>query len=166
MVDIRYSKKSVNKIIKEGDQMFEYSAFLMGAKDVAIESFKITKALAPSVGTGFDYFGDMREDAFEDDVKHTFGGVFQHLSDNLHTQDFEMFTDKIMGKLVFNGEHVNWEDHFDTHPNHFLEVWSWLAYENLGPFFLQSTIAQRFWKTGKIQKLLEQYGLNLDTKGT
>ena len=131
-----YSKKIVSKTI-EGRS---YEIKKLGAKEVSIESFKLIKAITPSVGVGFDAMKGLS--IFE--MTGTTASAFQFLSDNLEVDHFSELTDKLLGSLKVDGVLVSdWDEYFsedEVAEEHFIEILFWSFKENFYGFFTKSTI--------------------------
>ncbi|AUR87560.1 coil containing protein [Vibrio phage 1.101.O._10N.261.45.C6] len=165
MSEIRYSKKSATKIITDGEDRRDYSIRLMGAEHVALVGVHLLKVVSPALGTGGDYMNEAKKnEEYFGDMVHTWGATIQHLSDNIHDEFAAELFRKTLGSLCVNGNPVKWEEHFDDYPQDMLEILIWSAEENIRPFLLRSTMLQRFWKSGKIQKFKKQLDELLNTE--
>ena len=67
--------------------------------------------------------------------------MFQLLSENLEIEHYTTLVDKLLGSMFVNDTFVDdWSDHFDEHPEDFLEILMISFKENFYDFFMESTI--------------------------
>lgn len=133
---------TINKMIKgaDGSTRF-YTARKMGAANVALEGFKLLKAITPSLGAGADALkaNSDREEQFEDGQAHTFGAMLQLLSENISDEHFMSLVEKVTGSLYLGDEPIKdiWA-HFDEFEGDFMDVLIWLVRENFTNFIMGS----------------------------
>ena len=150
-----YSKKSITKNI-DGRR---YELKKLGAKEVSIESFKIVKAVTPSIGVGFD---SMQGNSIFD-ITSTTASALQFLSDNLTVEHYTELVDKLLGSLRVDDVSVGeWDEHFDEYPEDFLEIVFWSFKENFFSFFMNSTILKPWISKAKEMVLPQMKNLMND----
>jgi hypothetical protein len=139
---MKYSSNIISKIIKSEDGSEKvYKAQKMSSMTVVKEGFRLIKAITPSIGTGIDSLVSQQnqDDLFQDQQSHTFGAMFQLLSENISDEHFEDLVTKVMGSLRLGDDVItDLDTHFDTHSGDFIEVLSWLLKENFVNFIMGS----------------------------
>ena len=139
---MKYSSNIISKIIKDKDGNEKlYKAQKMSSMQIVLEGFRILKVITPSIGTGIDSLAakQNQEDIFSDQKSHTFGAMFQLLSENISDEHFEELVAKAMGSLRLGDDIISDLDaHFDIHSGDFIEILTWLLKENFLNFIMES----------------------------
>lgn len=138
----RYSKKMISKrlILPDGTCRV-YQTPKLAAYEINLEGMKIARAVLPSAGSMIDSFVSNTDMEFSELPPQTFSGSLYFLSENLDEQNYTNLVDKLLGSLIVDGKEIeDWSDHFDEHPEDFLEILVWSGRENFESFFMGSTM--------------------------
>ena len=112
-----------------------YKAYKLPAHTVAVEGFKLLKAILPSLGSGIDSISqDTEEMALFGERSTTWTAAFQLLESNLTSEHFEDLVSKMFGSLMYVSDPIT-EEHFDEYIEDYLEVLVWLFKENFSMLF-------------------------------
>lgn len=145
-MSIKYSGTVITKFItgSNGEERL-YKASKMRAPTITKEGFRLLKAFAPAFGAGVDSLATkaQNEEDFLPNQSSTYSGIFFALSESLGDDHFEDLEQKLMGSLYFGDTLLTEDsDHFDKHPEDYLDILVWLFKENFITFFSVSPIVQ------------------------
>jgi hypothetical protein len=166
----RYSKKIITRTIidESAGESRKYTANKLSAKEVSVEGFKLLRAVMPSFGAAIDAFSEGDSEFLP--TTNKFSEILFFLSENLTDEHFSNLEDKLLGSLIVDDKElgVEWSDHFDDHPQDFLEILGWLGEENFKSFFMESTIIAPLQKriTPVFQNLKDKLGYVLTDNET
>lgn len=140
---MRYSSTVISKTVVGVDGVERlYKARKMSAFTVGLECLKITRAIAPMLGSGIDSMVEKqeREDQFLDPTNNTFAKMLHIFTSRISDDHWIDLTEKLMGSLMIGDDKMDIEKHFDQHQGDYFEVLLWLFTENFKDFFMQNAM--------------------------
>lgn len=145
---MKYSSEVISKTVVGSDGIERlYKARKMQALTVVREGIKLTRAIAPAIGSAADAVStqERMEQELMEYQGNTFGSMIMMLSTNLTEDHLSDLLSKVMGSLMLGDEDIGSSEdklnaHFDKHQGDFIEVATWLLKSNFINFLQESVM--------------------------
>lgn len=141
-----YSKTQMKSLVIEDEDgsIRTYRGYKLNSLTLLTESFKILKAIVPSIGTIIDGYNS-NQDLYL--PPQTYTAAAQMLENNLSEEHFQDLVMKLTGNLICNKEAIDdWNEHFDKYIYDLPEIIVWVGKENFADFFTQNHLVRSKWK--------------------
>lgn len=145
---MKYSSEIISKTVVGHDGIERlYKARKMQALTIVREGIKLTRAIAPALGSAADAVAtaERMEQELIEYQGNTFGSMIMMLSANLTEDHLSDLLVKVMGSLMLGDADIGstedkLNEHFDKHQGDYIEVATWLLKDNFVNFLQESVM--------------------------